>query len=1163
MGERVLVAMTKRANEPERVGEECRFRSISAREFARRFRGGVARGDRTYVTLLGAGCSVSSGVPSAAELVRQWLKILIYYDCGDDVDVDEWAARNFARYDPDDPAGVYAEVFQALFHNERDKREELERLMESAEPGFGYATLAQLMTHPKWGPRLSLAITVNFDDLLADALHVFSQRRPQILTHLSLTESMPLPPEAPTVVKVFGDAHMGSDGAGGGRAKLPHAVRARLRERLTDSCLTIVGYGGRDASVLDLLDGLPPTAPSGGVYWVNDAEPKGAFANWLESRRAIWVKSDDFDELFYFFRLEFGIGHPTLERFERVFRKYNAKYRELSTRSGLNLPATQPSEPASVAGALDDRSGGVIQFPKSGQAARRETVSSRRERLRRSLDAYSRAISDTANLGQRIEGETAGRGISRMISAASLELHGDPEDHLGAGGLQSGEDPVAPRRLAPHGARALAEDVVGQDASASGPAERGASGADEAKGGAVVKADDFAHLRPGERWLEDDEDDEDDVPGGDIGAIDSVLAELENESAISIPRPAREGREKRRTQLVSKSAQRALVDRAQERSPRGVDPGDGLRRLGRSFSMRKRIRPHGQGPTGLPADPRTLLPSDRASAGDMALAAATEANPDDGVLRARYARFMAIGAGDLVRAERLYEEAHQLAPDNLGILREYARFSLDMLRDAPRSEGLLARALQLDVRNAETFRALADFFLRARGDLGEAEDCYRLAIEMQPESVASLIDYAWFLVDRRCELESAETHLKKAVAASTSGAAAHAELAIFLIEKRRALDAAESVLVEGARIGPDDPEILFARALCAERKGDLDAAEAFYRRATGLDPREPRAHIAFAAFLAERRGDLDAAEAQYEAGRQATPNAAALLTAFARFVGSARKDRDRADALHRRAIEAEPYAPVSLAAYAEHLATQPEMTDEADALFRDALAFSPRSSEALRAHGRFLAYVKGDADSALAQLRLAVDLDPCAEALEELALFHHRIRKDVAEAEMVFRDAVEASTNRAGTLERFAAFLRETKGDAEMVAVEFERAVEKSPRDAPTLARAARFLLAAGRRADGLKALNNAFDAAWRVDPSNRPGPLMLELWICRYAHDQSRRQDSWRAAIGLISAGVRCDGADLHAMADAAVASGHPAADKLRALVAVAVDGADPAVLG
>ncbi|MCI4665449.1 MAG: hypothetical protein MRY74_12070 [Neomegalonema sp.] len=1129
--------------------DESRFRTISAREFARRFRGGVARGDKTYVKLLGAGCSVSSGVPAAAEIVKLWLKELIYFESGDETDLDAWAARRFARYDPNDPASIYGEAFQALFHNERDKRQELERLMEAAEPGFGYATLAQLMTHPKWGPRINLAITVNFDDMLGDALHVFSQRRPQILTHLSLTETMPLPPDAPTVVKVFGDAHMGADEGGVTRARLPHAVKARLRDRLTDSCLAIIGYGGRDASVLDLLEGLPPTAPTGGVYWINSAPPKGAFADWLQSRRAIWVKSDDFDELFYFCRLEFGIGHPTLDRFERVFRKYNAKYRELSTRSGLTLPSTAPSETPSVGSALDDRAGGVIQFPKGGQAARRETAASRRDRLRRSLHAYSRAISDTASLGEQLEERQAAGPMRGMISAAQFELHGDPESHPGDGGLETGVDPVAPRPLAPYGQRAQAQDAAATDVDGSG---------------AATAQDEFAKLRPGERRALPAATRMTDTLAEDASdSIDNVLAALENESEISIPRPTRESRERRRAQLVSRSARQALVDRTAERAPRRADPGEGLRRLGRNFSVRRRARPSGQGPTGLPVDPRTLLQPDRASAGDLALAAAIEANPDDGVLRARYARFMAVGAGDVGRAEVLYEEALQLAPENLGVLREYARFSLDRLRDAKRAEHLLVAALKVDVRNAETLRAMADFFLRARGDLGEAEDCFRLAIEIAPESTACLIDYAWFLADRRGELESAEAYLRKAIDASAGSAVAFAELALFLIERRRSVDAAEAVLVEGARIGPDDPEIQFARAVASERKGDLDAAEAYYRRAAGLEPRDARIQIAFSNFLAERRGDLDAAEAQFEDGLRATPSSAALATAYAQFLTSCRKDRKRADELHRRAIEAEPYAPVSLAAYAEHLASEPTMADEADALFRDALAFSPRSSAALRAHGRFLAYVKGDSDEALAQLRLAVELDPCAEALEELAMFHHRIRKDVEEAELFFRDAVEASDNRAGTLERFAAFLREAKGDAESVAQEFERAVEKSPRDAPTLLRAARFLLAEGKRADGLKVLNNAFDAAWRVDSSNRPGPLMLELWICRYAHDQKRRDDSWRSACGLIANNVRCDGAELHAMAEMAVTAGHPEPDRLRDLVSVAVDGADPARLG
>ena len=363
-------------------------------------------------------------------------------------------------------------------------------------------------------------------------------------------------------------------------------------------------------------------------------------------------------------------------------------------------------------------------------------------------------------------------------------------------------DPVAPRPLAPYGQRARAQDAIGNPS-------------------AIVRRDDFAKIRPGERRVAAAAEATavETVAEDASDSIDSVLAELENESEISIPRPTREGRERRRAQLVSKSARKALEGRTVERVTRRIDPGEGLRRLGRNFGNRRRTRPTGQGPTGLPSDPRTLLPADRASAGDLALAAAMEANPEDGVLRARYARFMAVGAGDIGRAEVLYEEALQLAPENLGVLREYARFALDRLRDAKRAENLLVAALKVDVRNAETLRALADFFLRARGDLGEADDCFRLAIEIDPNSVACLIDYAWFLADRRGELESAESYLRKAVDASTGGAAAYAELALFLIERRRAVEAAETILVEGARIGPDDPEILFARAVAGRAQG--------------------------------------------------------------------------------------------------------------------------------------------------------------------------------------------------------------------------------------------------------------------------------------------------------------------------------------------------------
>ncbi|MEL6318888.1 MAG: hypothetical protein AAFR16_14745, partial [Pseudomonadota bacterium] len=125
---------------------DSRFRVFTAREFARRLRYAITRKENRFLWFLGAGCSVSSGVPTAAEVARRWIKELIWLETGTESDIDGWAAKRFVGYDPEDPAAVYAEVFEALFYTDVDRRRELQELMKVSEPGFGYATLAQLMT---------------------------------------------------------------------------------------------------------------------------------------------------------------------------------------------------------------------------------------------------------------------------------------------------------------------------------------------------------------------------------------------------------------------------------------------------------------------------------------------------------------------------------------------------------------------------------------------------------------------------------------------------------------------------------------------------------------------------------------------------------------------------------------------------------------------------------------------------------------------------------------------------------------------------------------------------------------------------------------------------------------------------------------------------------
>jgi tetratricopeptide (TPR) repeat protein len=96
----------------------------------------------------------------------------------------------------------------------------------------------------------------------------------------------------------------------------------------------------------------------------------------------------------------------------------------------------------------------------------------------------------------------------------------------------------------------------------------------------------------------------------------------------------------------------------------------------------------------------------------------------------------------------------------------------------------------------------------------------------------------------------------------------------------------------------------FARFL--ELRGELDRAEAAFRRAIELAPNDAYPVRQYARFLEETLGDLDAAESQYLRAVTLGPSDALTLAWFARFLERHRNDDLRAAHYHLRAARAEP-----------------------------------------------------------------------------------------------------------------------------------------------------------------------------------------------------------------------------------------------------------------
>jgi Tfp pilus assembly protein PilF len=306
---------------------------MTAGEFTRRLKKMCEHPDSRFAFFLGAGCSVSSGIPDAARLVRQhWLPRLRDLRDPSRKDVDKWAAETFSGYEPANAAAFYGEVMEELFLLPEERQREIELLCESRFPGFGYAALASLMTLPEG--RFNVALTTNFDDLLADAFFMFTKARPLVTPHESLGNYLRPTRTRPLIVKLHGDHRLAPLNTLRATDDIRKDVEKRVRSVIRDRGLIFMGYGGNDESIVQLLSEFTEEALPLGVYWFGAEPPAGPLRAWLESRQTVWVDEADFDESMLLLRDIFAAPHPESKRFDHVFAKYTATYQALSTRVG-------------------------------------------------------------------------------------------------------------------------------------------------------------------------------------------------------------------------------------------------------------------------------------------------------------------------------------------------------------------------------------------------------------------------------------------------------------------------------------------------------------------------------------------------------------------------------------------------------------------------------------------------------------------------------------------------------------------------------------------------------------------------------------------------------------------------------------------------------------
>lgn len=265
------------------MDDKTNLPQIAADDFARRFSLRAAN----LMWLLGAGGSASAGVPTASDMIWEFKQQLLISQRRVSpqtiADLSNPVIRAQLQTYIDSLGGLpsagapdeYAALFEAVYPVEKDRRAYLDAKISGAKPSFGHLALATLMQ----AQLTRLLWTTNADPLIADACaKVYDS------TGALTTVALDAPDLAaqcitdgrwPIEIKLHGDFR--SRRLKHTSDELRHQEK-RLRQVLVDTCqrfgLVVVGYSGRDVSVMDTLEevlGQSGAFPSG-LFWLHRGE---------------------------------------------------------------------------------------------------------------------------------------------------------------------------------------------------------------------------------------------------------------------------------------------------------------------------------------------------------------------------------------------------------------------------------------------------------------------------------------------------------------------------------------------------------------------------------------------------------------------------------------------------------------------------------------------------------------------------------------------------------------------------------------------------------------------------------------------------------------------------------------------------------------------------
>lgn len=245
--------------------------------------------------------------------------------------------------------------------------------MAGKDPSPGYSILAKLLDET----RHKVVVTTNFDNLVADALSIYTRTYPMMIGHEALANFVSVVPRRPVICKIHRDLLFGPKNDRRSLRRLHESWAATLRALFGHYTPVFIGYGGNDDSLMDLLESLDPEDISGRLIWCYYApyEPSERISALVAQHRGVLVPVPDFDLLMILIGHQRGIGLLDQTITTRA-KERETRYHERL----LNLDTTAHPDVAGILGEAFERAGGAWAWL---QKAKREITVGRREQVLR------------------------------------------------------------------------------------------------------------------------------------------------------------------------------------------------------------------------------------------------------------------------------------------------------------------------------------------------------------------------------------------------------------------------------------------------------------------------------------------------------------------------------------------------------------------------------------------------------------------------------------------------------------------------------------------------------------------------------------------------------------------------------------------------------------